>query len=151
MKLVNLTPHPLIFRGMGSGLHYGPREFNLPPSGTVARLEETATVTDTAEGFTFGIDDGTPDGLGVARVELRLGGIVGLPPAPRDYVPGEARTIYVTSALVAAAAAQQGRTDVASPRAVRDDQGRTVAADGLVFHTDLRPSEVRCQNCGAWV
>jgi len=109
MNIINLTPHPLVVIG-------GSATVTIPPSGTVARV---ATHTEPA-----GYVD--VDGITVPVQKQVLGQIVNLPdPAPD--------TIYVVSLPVAAAAGRLGRTDVVSPRVVRDEQGNVVGCDGFLL------------------
>lgn len=108
MNLVNLTPHPIIIRPEGGD------EMIIPPSGVVARVATTACVVAEIGGIPI--------------VATRYGAVEGLPePAPE--------TLYITSSLVAQAAASEGRVDVVAPdtgpTAVRDEEGRIVAVRRL--------------------
>jgi hypothetical protein len=110
VKLVNLTPHPLvIFAGGG--------QITVPPSGTVARVREV--VEDVGE---LVLDDGTKVPL---RRKFLSSEIEGLP-EPQDGV------VYVVSYLAAQVAWSQGRTDVmATGDPVRDEQGHIVGVKSL--------------------
>lgn len=105
MEIMNLTPHTLhIHTGEGDVL-------TLPPSGIVARVEETRSFA------------GYLQGIPVDRV--RLGNVVGLPEP-------EAGVMYVVAALVASAL--RGREDVFSPGVpVRDSAGNIIGAKGLTL------------------
>jgi len=101
--IVNLTPHTInVFDGDGRHV------IDVPPSGTVARVNTQRTVTGAHEG--------------VSLYRATYGAVQELPEA----VPG---TIFVTSALVRAAVA---RDDVWQPgELLRDDAGRPVGCIGL--------------------
>ena len=104
MRLVNLTPHPVMICG-----------FTIPPSGIVARVEESATPVGSI----------TVDGHEIPLVAKRFGAIVGLPER-------EEGVLYIASALVAQAAWAVGRTDVVHPGdLVRDAEGRVIGAASL--------------------
>ncbi len=108
MRLVNLTPHTIRLRGAAGDLV-------IAPSGTVARVE---TLTQPAAAI-----------LGVPVVRVSLGAITGLPGPSPDVR-------YVTSMVVAQAAASMGRRDVISPdtgpdACERDETGAIVAVRRL--------------------
>ncbi len=110
--LKNLTPHVIVIRP-------GDEEVVLPPSGQVARVSVSAK-----ELYKIAFA-----GIRVPVVRTEFGDIVDLPD-PDEGV------IYVTSTLVAQAAAARGRTDVVAPdtspeSAVRDQEGRIVAVRRL--------------------
>jgi hypothetical protein len=88
MKLVNLTPHSIVFRFPGVP------DLVIPPSGSICRCDPTSEPA------------GQADGIPVVRSSF--GDFVGLP-SPE---PG---TCYITSTPAAQKAAQMGRTDVVSP------------------------------------
>lgn len=106
-RLINLTDHRVdVLAG---------EPIEIPPSGTVARVE---AVSEQA---------GSIDGVPVVRT--LFGAPVGLPET-------RAGTIYLTSTLVAQAAAAAGRSDVVAPdtgpsSAIRDAQGRIVGVRRL--------------------
>jgi len=108
MKIVNLTPHAIVIQ-------------TADESRLVIESSGVARVSTTSEQV------GEIDGIPIRRV--RYGEIVGLP----DPQPG---TIYVTSIVVAQAAAKLGRTDVLAPDtgpdAIRDEAGRIVAVRGFI-------------------
>ena len=105
-KIVNLTLHEIIVRIDG-------RDITIPPSGQVARVAATAREVATVGEIPI--------------VATEFGEIMGLP----EPIAG---VLYITSTLVAQAAARLGRTDVVSPdtgpTAVRED-GRIVAVTRL--------------------
>jgi len=105
LKIVNLTPHPLRFV-LPDG-----SEMEIPPSGTVARLEERIEPAGQV--------------AGIPVIRKTLGRLVNLPEP-------EPNTIYVASLPVAQAASADGRTDVyAIGESLRDEQGRVVGAKSL--------------------
>lgn len=101
--IVNLTPHIInIFDADGRHV------IDVPPSGTVARVDTVRT--------TYGAHEGAP------LYRTTYGAVQGLP----EPLPG---TIFVTSGLVRAAVA---RDDVWQPgELLRDDAGRPVGCIGL--------------------
>lgn len=109
MKLVNLTPHPLVIETAGGD------RITAPPSGTVARVAETTQAAGTVEVV----------GHAVPLVRRTLGAVENLPAPAED-------TLYVVSSLVADAI--RDRTDLVAPADfVRDETGRIVAARALAF------------------
>lgn len=104
ITIKNLTPHPITFVGVDGGA-----DLTIAPEPTPARLStEVVTIGDVN---------------GIPVTETRFGDVTGLP-EPQDGV------VYVTSALVAKAAA--GRDDVfVTSDAVRDAQGRVVGCRAL--------------------
>lgn len=88
MKLVNTTPHTIrLLKPDGEILE-------IPPSGLVVRVDASTEHVGAVEG--------------VPMIRTRFGAIQGLPaPAPD--------TLYITSTIVAQAAASAGRADVAAP------------------------------------
>jgi hypothetical protein len=104
MRLVNLTPHPIVVCGL-----------TIPPSGIVARVNEHVTPVCS---LTVGEHE-------IPIVTKRFGEIIGLPER-------EDGVLYITSALVAQAAWTIGRTDVVHPGdLVRDAEGRVIGAASL--------------------
>lgn len=106
--LVNLTPHPVVIIA-----NDGTVIADIPPSGNVARLAETA------------VPDGTRGGIPMTRVSL--GTIEGLSPAWRD-------TLHIVSMplLMGARAAGVTRTDLVYPFGqVRDETGRIIGCRSL--------------------
>jgi len=102
-KLVNLTPHPLIFMDKDRNVL-----FEIPSSG-IARASQKETLT------------GELNGLPVYKMEY---GKVENLPAPKED------TIYVVSLLTAQACPErQDVFVVAHP--VRDEKGRIIGAQGL--------------------
>jgi D-hexose-6-phosphate mutarotase len=108
MRLINLTPHPLTIRLDDEN------DLVLPPSGQVARV-----AVEQAQVAAVG---------GIPIVATVFGAIEGLP-APEPGV------LYITSSLVAQAAAREGRVDVVAPdtgpTAVRDTGGQIIAVRRL--------------------
>ena len=106
MKIINLTPHELTFVNDD-----GTVIAKIPPSGTVARVASTSKKV------------GEIDGIPVFSTEF--GDVVGLPDP-------EEGAVYITSTIVAQAAARAGRTDVYSPaELVRDENGAVIGCKGL--------------------
>lgn len=109
MKTVyNLCPHPItVVLENGETIEY-------PPSGTIARVEETPGVE--LKGLPF-----------PARTASTYGKITGLQPFVLDD------TIYIVSGMVAAAILATGpRSDVFCPGdAVRDETGRVIGVKNL--------------------
>lgn len=100
MKIVNCTPHEIVLRStVGCRGH----EFVFPPSGTVARV---ATVQEHDSDVC--LSDGDDDFKGISIYLTKLGEVEGLPDPERGV-------LYITSSIVAQAAAAAGRTDVCSP------------------------------------
>ena len=106
MQIVNLTPHEVtLVRPEGTS--------TIPPSGMVARVAGTATITGWVE----------VGNLMVPITTQPFGEVTGLP-GPQDG------TAYIVSAMVADAVA--GRADVLYPAdQVRDDANRIVGCRGL--------------------
>jgi hypothetical protein len=111
VKLVNLTPHPVVIILAEGG------EITVPPSGTVARVKEI--VEDVGQ---IVLDDGTVVPL---RRKFLANEVEGLPDPADD-------TIYIASFLAAQAAWTMGRTDVVSTGdPVRDENGRIIGVTSL--------------------
>ena len=107
MRLINLTPHPVVLR-------VGTEAVTLPPSGVVAR---TTTVEEPVGTVTI------QDGLGIPVIRVVYGRLEGVPP-PQEGIG------YIVSSLAAQAAPE--RRDLFIPaRPIRDEQGRIVAAQAL--------------------
>lgn len=106
MRLINLTPHEVV-------ILVGGKPLRLAPSGRVARLE----VAESEAGV---------DGIPVVRTQF--GEITGLPDP-------EPETFFVTSTIVAQAAARLGRRDVVAPdtgpTAIRNEKGQVIAVRRL--------------------
>jgi len=97
-RVVNLTPHTI---NVVCGV-----EVAIPASGTVARCREISTPVGEVNGIPI--------------VTKTFGEVVDLPEPQED-------TIYIVSALVAAAAVKAGRLDVVSPGdLVRDAEGKII-------------------------
>ena len=106
MKFLNLTPHPLTINENG-----GESITKYPISGPAPRL-----AVDRQALISFGRHN---------FVRSTMGAPEGLPPETDD-------TILIVSALVAEHPAVASRRDLAYPgEAIRDDNGRIVAARGL--------------------
>lgn len=111
ITFINLTPHDIVMR-LSNG-----KDLIIPRSGQVARLKTLQAVEQ-------------PWGEDMPAVATStLKGIEGLPD-PEEGV------IYVTSTLVAQAAARYGRRDVVSPdtgpeSAIRDESGQIIAVQRL--------------------
>jgi len=113
MKIRNLTPHPIT-------LANGDTSITIQPEPVPARCAQIDEVVGEVA-----LTDSTYTDFSVPIVRSTYGEITGLP-EPQEGV------IYVTSLLVAQAAAAQGRRDVfAVGRPIRDAQGRIVAAGAL--------------------
>jgi hypothetical protein len=129
-KLINLTPHAVVLESTAWGKT---SRVTVPASGTVARLTETTT----HEGVVV-VDCDKP----VAVISKRFGQIEGLPEAEQD-------TYFIVSLPVATAAWSTGRTDVlAIGEAVRDNEGRIVAARSLACSPDIPHGRDVCSWCG---
>ena len=104
MKIINLTPHPIVITD-------GP---TFPPSGTVARVSVQQ------------VDAGTIAGIPVKT--QTFGDIVDLPPSEPDTV------YIVSSLVLSAAKAAGRTDCVApdTANAVRDDAGHIVSVPGFV-------------------
>ncbi len=103
MKIVNLTPHELNFV-MGDGA-----EIKIPPSGMVARVEETSKNVGSVNGIPI--------------IKKTFGQIEGLP-EPQE------NTIYVVSLLTAQAV--RDRSDVfVIGESIRNEKGQVVGAKSL--------------------
>lgn len=106
MKLVNLTPHPVVLLGLGGGT------VTIPPSGTVARCAVRREPLGRVD----------LEGLAVPIRELEYWAVEGLPrPAPS--------TLYLVSSVVAQAV--QRDDVVIVDEVVRDEQGRVIGARAL--------------------
>ena len=104
MEIINLTPHEVTFC-------LTDRKVTIPPSGTIARVKETKTLTGEYIN-------------GIPVIVSTYGEVEDLP-APEDS------KIYVVSSLVAQRV-QGDRKDVYVPSdSVRDDQGRICGCRGL--------------------
>jgi hypothetical protein len=120
MKIVNLTPHPLVFQRtcpyclgqVCEDARYECQQGTISdviPSSGVARCSTTETVVDEING--------------IPVIRTTFGAVEGLPDAALD-------TVYVVSSITAQAVPH--RTDVFVPsRPVRDSQGRIVACTAL--------------------
>jgi len=109
VDIVNLTPHPVVVVG-----DEGQTIAEFPPSGTVARLSESATP-----------DGATPSGIPLTNVAL--GEIIGLPGQVTS-------TLYIVSMplLMGAIAAEVTRSDLVYPYGqVRDASGRIIGCRSL--------------------
>lgn len=119
MKLVNLTPHDIVFYGrddslLGGTLRLGAQPVKIvPPSGVVCRVTSTEGVT----GMTV---------HGVPVCDKRFSYISGLPEP-------ETGTLYVVSAIVAIYAAQYlDRTDLVTVNElVRNSKGAVMGCCSL--------------------
>ncbi len=118
MRLVNLTPHSLF-------MLVGDRMVEIRPSGQVARV-----VTAAVHAYDVVVEDPAVPVVFLAPVfYTSFGEIENLPDPERGVV-------YVTSSLVAQAAAARGRTDVVAPdtspeSAIRNADGQIVAVRRL--------------------
>jgi hypothetical protein len=111
MRLINLTPHPISVCGM-----------TVEPSGVVARVTEQVTPVGTI----------VVEGVEIPLVARALGQVENLPEPQPD-------TLYIVSSMVASAAWQMGRIDVAAPGDfIRDEAGRIVGAASLIVSPDYR-------------
>lgn len=125
-KLINLTPHALVIRTANG------TDLTLPSSGRVARAStiETPALPLLYNPASFWDRLGKPVSEETMLLEIKVsvtkfGAIEGLPEA-------EDGVVYVTSAIVASAARQLGRTDVLSPGPlIRDAKGQPVGCNGL--------------------
>lgn len=134
MKIVNLTPQPIILRmrkfcsSKSSSLY---ADVKIEPSGKIARLK----IKDIKLGQ---ISIPQPfywaEGGWIDVAERELCDIDGLPDS-------ELSTIYIVSTSVAQRAAQLGRRDVYTldcRKEVRDDNGTLIAVEGLVRFRSMR-------------
>lgn len=141
MKLVNLTPHPIVLRDAQGNDH------TVPPCGTVARVTASPGALHTV--------DGVP--VPVAAPSF-FGAVVGLPPVSQSQTCGcmlhewddmdkrsgcplcgsalRVDALFIVSAIVGAAC--KGRADVVCPGtgpadgAIRNEHGHIVAVTRLV-------------------
>lgn len=110
MKIVNLTPHALVFCSPS-----GEQNLTIPPSGEIVRCIEEVQPISTV----------TVDGHDIPVVAKAFGELQGLP----DEQEG---TVYVVSALAAQAAYKAGRQDVYCPGdPVRDADGKITGCRSL--------------------
>lgn len=110
MRLVNLTPHPIVICDRD-----GAPQVTLPACPTPARCSTERVLVGTAE----------MEGLTVPLTKVRYGAVENLPEP-------ESGTLYIVSAIAAAAAKSMGRTDVAIvDDTVRDAAGRIIGAKAL--------------------
>lgn len=116
MQIVNLTPHPVVLCDRD-----GAPCVTLPACPTPARCSTERVVVGTA----------ATEGLAVPLTKVRYGAVENLP----EPEPG---TIYIVSAIAAAAAKAMGRTDVVIvDDTVRDESGRIIGAKALsMFSSD---------------
>jgi len=124
MKLVNLTPHPIVvFDAFGNSV-------SIPPSGKVARIDMNYS-SEPVRSVDVPVSD-----FGVISVpvyDVRKSDIINLPDPEPD-------TLYITSAIVAEEAARRGYTDVIAPdttRAVRDEVGNIIGVKGFVRYRNV--------------
>jgi len=101
MKMINLTPHPIVIINGGETV-------TLPPSGMVARVTECEREINQING--------------VPVVKIEYGNVTGLPEPAAD-------TIYIVSAMVAQAVNRIDLFYPA--RLVRDDAGRIIGCGAL--------------------
>mgnify|MGYP001346088983 CR=1 FL=1 len=106
MEVINATPHVVNVIG----------GIDIPPSGIVPRLETTEEKNGVV----------VVSGIEVPLFEQHFGGVVGLP-EPKEGV------LYITSLVVAQAAAAMGRNDIVAPHSVRDGSGKVVGCDGFIL------------------
>ncbi|RLG42605.1 MAG: hypothetical protein DRO05_00580 [Thermoproteota archaeon] len=112
MKLVNLTPHPITFPEA---------DVTIPPSGMVARVEETVSSSSSF------------DDLSIPIATIVTGKVVNLP----DPQPGVG---YIVSRPVALAVI--GRPDVFVPDDfIRDENGRIIGARRLARFVKEKEAE----------
>ena len=110
MKLVNLTPHPVVLCDTE-----GRPVIIIAPSGIIARCSAERQVVESCE-----LED-----LVVPVTVVVMGLLEGLP-APAD------NTLYVASRIACEGAKVLGRTDVVCPDdAVRDQGGRIIGVKAL--------------------
>jgi hypothetical protein len=107
MKLVNLTPHPVVIVAADGAT------ITIPPSGTVARCTVTRSVVGTV----------TVETVTVPVTATVLGQV--------EHIPEpEPETLFIVSRVVAEAA--RDRDDLVVPDdVVRDDQGRVIGCRAL--------------------
>ncbi|MEM4206359.1 MAG: hypothetical protein QXQ43_03670 [Nitrososphaerota archaeon] len=110
IKLVNLTPHPIVLRGE-DGV-----EIVLEPSGVIARLE--TTYEPQPRGFVNNIPI-------LVRKPGQLIFEGGIPEGSDD-------TIFIVSSMVLEAMKAAGYTAASPDGFIRDDGGRIIAATKLV-------------------
>ena len=138
MKMINLTPHKIVFRGEYDPLPGRASTIEIEPSGQIARVTmdyAEAEQIHVEDGSFFGAEGGVHAKIEhVDTVRVSYGEIEGLPdPAPD--------TIYIVSAIVAQAAM---RADVLSPdtgpTAIRDENGQIEAVRRFIRHTPPPPA-----------
>ena len=139
MKMINLTPHKIVFRGEYDPLPGRASTLEIEPSGQIARVSmeyAEAEQIHVEDGSFFGAEGGVHAKIEhVDTVRVSYGEIEGLP-EPADG------TIYIVSAIVAQAAM---RADVLSPdtgpTAIRDENGQIQAVRRFIRHTPSPPAE----------
>lgn len=125
MRFVNLTPHAIVIIADG-------RSIDIPPSGTVARVE-----TETTTAWSVLVEPAPPLWLRAVEVPCQLkkvGKVVGLPGYNADP-----DAVYLVSGMVLGALRESGasRDDVAAPATgpddgvIRDVDGRVAAVTRL--------------------
>lgn len=116
---VNLTPHAItLFTVTGESI-------TIPPSGTVARVEQHALLQKTH--------------LGVRIVSSYFGDVIDLPPSRResDYpgAPTSQPVYYIVSAMVRMACPD--RHDLVSPGDLkRNEKGEVIGANSLIYNPE---------------
>lgn len=105
MELINLTPHAI-------NVVCGITTRTIPASGTIARVSTESVLV------------GEINGLPI--YQTKYGELEGLPEPKVD-------TMYIVSAMAAAAAKAAGRDDILSPgELIRDEAGQPIGCRGLV-------------------
>lgn len=105
MELVNLTPHAI-------NIVCENATRTIVPSGVVARVSTVSVQVGEIDGFPI--------------YQTQYGELEGLPEPKVD-------TMYIVSAMTAAAAKAAGRDDILSPgELIRDENGQPVGCRGLV-------------------
>ena len=105
MELINLTPHAI-------NIACGNITRTIAPSGVVARVSTVSVQVGLIDGFPI--------------YQTQYGELEGLPGPKAD-------TMYIVSAMAAAAAKAAGRDDILSPgELIRDENGQPVGCRGLV-------------------
>lgn len=118
MRLVNLTPHPVVIVGLSG------ERIEIAPEPEPARLEEFEEERPSI------LVDGAP----VRAVAKWMGELEGLP----EPQPG---TLYIVSMLAAQRAWEMGRHDVVAPTGFIRENGVPVAATALAVNPAAPPAQ----------
>jgi len=121
VKIVNLTPHPVVIYMWNEQTGYL-EPFEFPPSGIVARCEEKVLKKCyTLYNVTI---SGIPELHAFDWEEKTIGNVVNLPPPKPN-------TIYIVSMAVAQAVGKEREDVFCIGETVRDEKGRIIGAKSL--------------------